>query len=45
MKAGEKWKLFKDATRGLLVWDFFGGNLTVRAHARIQVDGTVAQRQ
>jgi phosphate-selective porin OprO/OprP len=41
MKAGEKWRLFTDATRGLLVWDFFDGKLTIRAHAKVQVDGTV----
>ncbi len=43
MKAGEKWKIFAEATRGLLVWDFFDGKLTIRAHARFQVDGTVAR--
>jgi phosphate-selective porin OprO/OprP len=42
MKPREKWHDFIDAVRGLLVWDFFDGKLTVRAHARIQLDGTVA---
>ncbi len=43
MKAGEKWKLFTDATRGLLVWDLFNSKLTIRAHARLQIDGTAAR--
>ena len=41
MKAGEKWKLFVEGARGLLVWDFFDGKLTVRAHAKFKIDGTV----
>ncbi len=40
---GEKWDTFKDGVRGLLVWDFFDSRLTIRAHARIQVDGTLAR--
>ena len=42
-KPSEKWHSFKDGVRGLLVWDFFDSRLTIRAHARIQVDGTVAR--
>jgi phosphate-selective porin OprO/OprP len=42
-KPREKWDAFKDGVRGLLVWDFFDSRLTVRAHARIQVDGTLAK--
>lgn len=38
----QKWHTFVQATRGLLVWDFFDGRLTVRSHARIMVDGTTA---
>jgi len=41
--AMQKWRTFKEAARGLLVWDFFDGRLTVRAHARTQVDGTMAR--
>ncbi len=29
-----KWNTFKDAARGLLVWDFFDSKLTIRASAR-----------
>jgi phosphate-selective porin OprO/OprP len=36
-----KWRQFVAATRGLLTWDLFGGRLTLRAGARLQVDGTV----
>ncbi len=36
----EKWRTFREATQGLLVWDFFDGRLTLRSHARIMVDGT-----
>lgn len=36
----EKWRTFLLASRGLLVWDFFDGRLTVRSHARVKVDGT-----
>jgi phosphate-selective porin OprO/OprP len=39
---GDKWDTFVDGLRGLLVWDFFDGRVTVRAHARLQVDGTAA---
>jgi phosphate-selective porin OprO/OprP len=39
----KKWDDFKDGVRGLLVWDFFDSRLTVRAHARIQADGTLAR--
>ena len=39
----EKWHTFTDGVRGLLVWDFFDSRLTIRAHARVQVDGTVAR--
>jgi phosphate-selective porin OprO/OprP len=42
-KPKQKWSEFKDGVRGLLVWDFFDSRLTIRAHARIQVDGTVAK--
>jgi len=38
----EKLRLFGEAVRGLLVWDFFDGKLTVRGHMRLQVDGTLA---
>jgi phosphate-selective porin OprO/OprP len=38
----EKWHTFVDGARGLLVWDFFDGKLTIRAHARLQIDGTLA---
>ena len=38
----QKWDNFRDGVRGLLVWDFFDSKLTIRAHARIQVDGTLA---
>lgn len=40
--AKEKLGVFRDAIRGLLVWDFFDGKLTVRGHTRIQVDATLA---
>ena len=40
--AGQKWRLFRDATRGLITWDLFKGNLTLRAYARLQIDGTAA---
>lgn len=43
LPAKQKWRSFTEALRGLLVWDFFDGRLTVRAHARIQVDGTMAR--
>lgn len=36
----DKWRTFTQATRGLLVWDFFDGRLTIRSHARVKVDGT-----
>jgi len=39
----EKAKAFRDAARGLLVWDFFDGRLTVRGHMRLQLDGTTAK--
>ena len=39
----EKWHTFTDGVRGLLVWDFFDSRLTIRAHARVQIDGTVAR--
>ena len=42
-KPSEKWNTFKDGVRGLLVWDFFDSRLTIRAHARVQVDGTLAR--
>ena len=42
-KPKEKWDTFRDGVRGLLVWDFFDGHLTIRAHARVQVDGTLAK--
>jgi phosphate-selective porin OprO/OprP len=40
---GEKWRLFVDATRGLVTWNLFKGRLTVSAYARFQVDGTAAR--
>lgn len=39
----EKFDLFKDGVRGLLVWDFFDSRLTIRAHARVQIDGSLAK--
>ena len=36
----EKWRTFRGASRGLLVWDLFDGRVTVRSHARVMVDGT-----
>ena len=42
-KPKEKWDTFKDGVRGLLVWDFFDSRLTIRAHARVQADGTLAK--
>jgi len=39
----EKWNTFKDAVRGLLVWDFFNSKLTIRASSRLQVDGTLTR--
>ena len=39
----EKWHNFTDGLRGLLVWDFFDSRLTIRVHARIQADGTLAK--
>lgn len=36
----EKWRTFRRATQGLLVWDLFDGRVTVRSHARVMVDGT-----
>lgn len=39
----EKWNTFKDGVRGLLVWDFFDSKLTIRASARLQIDGTMAR--
>jgi phosphate-selective porin OprO/OprP len=41
-KPKEKWDTFKDGVRGLLVWDFFDGRLTIRGHSRVQADGTLA---
>lgn len=38
----EKVGVFRDAVRGLVVWDLFDGKLTVRGHMRLQVDGTYA---
>jgi len=35
-----KWGTFRDATRGLLTWNLFGGRLTLRGYARLEVDGT-----
>jgi phosphate-selective porin OprO/OprP len=43
LKPSEKWNTFKDGFRGLLVWDFFDGRLTIRTHARIQIEGTLAR--
>jgi len=43
LSPGEKWHTFTDGVRGLLVWDFFDSRLTIRAHARLQVDGTLAR--
>jgi len=43
LPAKQKWRTFKEALRGLLVWDFFDGRLTIRASARVQVDGTLAR--
>jgi len=40
---GQKWRLFTGATRGLVTWDLFQGRLTLKAYARIQVDGTAAR--
>jgi phosphate-selective porin OprO/OprP len=42
-KPKEKWHTFTDGVRGLLVWDFFDSKLTIRAHARLQIDGTLAR--
>ncbi len=42
-KPGEKWQTFRDGVRGLLVWDFFDSKLTIRASARLQLDGTLAK--
>jgi phosphate-selective porin OprO/OprP len=42
-KPSDKWNTFKDGVRGLLVWDFFDSRLTIRAHARVQIDGTLAK--
>ncbi len=42
-KPGEKWRTFKDAARGLLVWDFFDGRVTIRGSTRFQLDGTLAK--
>ena len=39
----QKWRSFKQGVRGLLVWDFFDSRLTIRAQARLQVDGTAAR--
>ena len=39
----QKWDTFKDGVRGLLVWDFFDSKLTVRASARLQIEGTLAR--
>ena len=39
----QKWQTFKNATRGLLVWDFFDSRLTIRGSARLQLDGTLAR--
>ena len=39
----EKWNTFKDGARGLLVWDFFDSRVTIRASARLQIDGTLAR--
>ena len=39
----QKWQSFKEGLRGLLVWDFFDSRLTIRAQARIQVDGTARE--
>jgi phosphate-selective porin OprO/OprP len=36
----DKWQSFTDAARGLLVWDFFDGRLTIRSHVRVMFDGT-----
>jgi len=43
LKPSQKWDTFKDGVRGLLVWDFFDSKLTVRASARLQIDGTLAR--
>ena len=40
--AKEKWHRFADSVRGLVTWDLFDERVTVRAYARVQVDGTVA---
>ncbi len=43
MSPKEKWNTFKDGFRGLLVWDFFDSRLTIRASARVQIDGMLAK--
>jgi len=40
--AKEKTKRLADAVRGLVTWNLFDDRVTVRAYARVQVDGTVA---
>jgi phosphate-selective porin OprO/OprP len=39
----EKWRTFRQASQGLLVWDLFDGRVTIRSHARVKVDGTAAR--
>ena len=41
--ASGKWKLFRDAARGLVTWDLFGGRLTLRGYMRLQLDATMAR--
>ncbi|RLE32410.1 MAG: hypothetical protein DRJ61_09530 [Acidobacteria bacterium] len=40
--AKEKWDIFVDAWRGLSTWDLFDDRVTLRAYARVQVDGSLA---
>jgi phosphate-selective porin OprO/OprP len=35
-----KWGVFRDSARGLMTWSLFGGRLTLRGYAMVQVDGT-----
>ncbi len=40
--AREKWGIFVDAWRGLSTWDLFDDRVTLRAYARVQIDGSLA---
>ena len=41
--ASGKWKRFRDAARGLVTWNLFGGRLTLRGYMRLQFDATMAR--